>query len=159
MNENLYKIEMHVHTSESSGCALLSAEDQVRIYKEHGYAGMVITDHFGTNTGYTAILQGYYHACEAGRKYNMKIYFGLELRLEGGPEDYLVYGASPAFLEKQADITRMTLSEVKRIADRNQVLLMQAHPFRQGLRQAAGKDVHGYAGLLERAGRDPRIRQ
>lgn len=153
MDNTIYKIELHVHSAESSGCAVLSAEDQVRLYKERGYSGMVFTDHFRGNDCYTVTeegfdtsrwMKGYLCACEAGRRYGMKIYFGLELGLNYGPEDYLIYGAMPSFLTKHADITKMTLQEVKAVADQNGLLLIQAHPFRQGLKQASGEEVHGY---------------
>lgn len=147
MEEALYKIEMHVHTSESSGCSLLSAAEEVRLYQACGYAGMVITDHFGHGVSSLTLrewLCGYQNALEAGKKCGMKIYFGLELRLPGGCNDYLIYGASPSFLEQYPDITEMSLPEVKQIADDNGLLLIQAHPFRHGIKQMTIVSVHGY---------------
>lgn len=41
-----YIYDTHVHTSESSACAKLSGSEQARNYKERGYTGIIITDHF-----------------------------------------------------------------------------------------------------------------
>ena len=40
------KFELHCHTAENDKCALESAKDIVRLYKEAGYEGLVITDHY-----------------------------------------------------------------------------------------------------------------
>lgn len=41
-----YKYETHMHTSEGSACGRSSAEEMVRSYKEQGYTGVFVTDHF-----------------------------------------------------------------------------------------------------------------
>jgi len=38
--------ETHMHTSEVSACAVISAEQQVAAYKKRGYCGIISTDHF-----------------------------------------------------------------------------------------------------------------
>ena len=43
-------MEMHLHTSESSNCGRVSAADAVRLYKEAGYDGIVVTDHYSSGT-------------------------------------------------------------------------------------------------------------
>ena len=43
---NGYKYETHLHTSETSACAVSSAGDMVRAYADAGYTGIVVTDHF-----------------------------------------------------------------------------------------------------------------
>lgn len=147
MSDYLYKIETHVHTSEGSGCSQLAAEDQVRLYKEQGYAGMVITDHFGHGVCSLSVddwLKGYQNALEAGVKYGVKVYFGLEWRLAGGCNDYLLYGASPSFLERYPNIWDLSLPQFKEIADRHRLLVIQAHPFRPGIKQDTIDFVHGY---------------
>ena len=46
-----YRYETHMHTAEGSRCARAAAEEQVRFYKDRGYDGICITDHFlGGNT-------------------------------------------------------------------------------------------------------------
>ena len=42
----MYKYELHAHTHECDRDAHLSACELVHLYKDAGYAGMVITDHY-----------------------------------------------------------------------------------------------------------------
>lgn len=144
---NTYKIEMHVHTSEGSGCSQLTAEEEVRLYKEHGYAGMVITDHFGHGVCSLSVkdwLKGYQNALRAGTKHGIKVYFGFEWRLSGGCNDYLVYGADPSFPEKYPNLPEFSLPQFKEIAEQHQLVVIQAHPFRPGIKQDPIAFVDGY---------------
>ena len=46
-----YLYETHLHTSESSACAVSLGADMARACKEYGYAGIFVTDHnWGGNT-------------------------------------------------------------------------------------------------------------
>ena len=45
----MYKIETHMHVSETSGCALLSAEEMIKRYAEAGYDTVFSTDHYVKN--------------------------------------------------------------------------------------------------------------
>ena len=40
------KFETHLHTAECDKYAFVKARDAVRMYKEAGYDGMVVTDHY-----------------------------------------------------------------------------------------------------------------
>ena len=40
-----YKYELHCHTKEVSRCGAVPAAEIVKMYKENGYDGIVITDH------------------------------------------------------------------------------------------------------------------
>ncbi|MGI6707422.1 MAG: hypothetical protein ACOX6S_14745 [Clostridia bacterium] len=42
----LYKYDTHVHTAETSRCGKVDAVEVVRLYKEAGYDGIFITDHY-----------------------------------------------------------------------------------------------------------------
>ena len=46
MEHNRFLYETHVHTAESSACAHDTGAKMARAYKDAGYAGMIITDHF-----------------------------------------------------------------------------------------------------------------
>ena len=41
-----YFYETHVHTSPISACAKVSVEEMLKAYKNAGYAGVFMTDHF-----------------------------------------------------------------------------------------------------------------
>ena len=48
---NQYKYETHLHTVQGSACGWLTGAEMARIFKNGGYTGIVITDHFfGGNT-------------------------------------------------------------------------------------------------------------
>lgn len=42
----MFKIDTHVHTAETSACAKTMAREAVQLYKESGYQGIIITDHY-----------------------------------------------------------------------------------------------------------------
>lgn len=48
--------ETHLHTSEASACSIITGAEQARTYKEAGYSGIIVTDHFFN--GNTAIPKG-----------------------------------------------------------------------------------------------------
>lgn len=41
-----YLYDTHVHTSESSPCGRLNAQETVRLYSQAGFSGFCITDHY-----------------------------------------------------------------------------------------------------------------
>ena len=45
-----YKYEIHSHTKETSQCAKISAKELTEKYKELGYSGIVITNHYSDLT-------------------------------------------------------------------------------------------------------------
>ena len=46
MKTSRYLYETHMHTKESSACAHNTGAEMARAYKEAGYTGIIITDHF-----------------------------------------------------------------------------------------------------------------
>ena len=43
--------ETHMHTCQASACGKATGREQARVYKEAGFTGIIITDHFfGGNT-------------------------------------------------------------------------------------------------------------
>ena len=42
----LFRYETHTHTAEVSRCSRISAVELVRVYKDLGFSGVCITDHF-----------------------------------------------------------------------------------------------------------------
>lgn len=147
------KIEMHTHTSEGSLCGKVSASKMVEMYANAGFEGIVLTNHYGTmivdgfdvkgigkwdGFGGTGIerseryLLAYRYATEAAQKYHVKIFLGMELTLTEGVEDYLLYGIPEDFILNYPDIYRCSLPEVYKICQKENILLIQAHPCRAG---------------------------
>jgi len=119
------KIEMHVHTSEGSSCAKAEAQEIVKAYGEAGYDAIVITNHFDPlllqEFGETdeqkieRYLLGYRKAREAGKRYGVKVMFGVEIRLEPGVEDFLIYGIDEEFLFQNPNLCFLSQSFIRRI--------------------------------------------
>ena len=84
-----YKIELHAHTRPHSPCGDIPPAELIRIYAEHGYDAVAITNHFTWNLDYGLgseeetigfYLSGYNEAYEAGERLGVKVIFGAELR-------------------------------------------------------------------------------
>lgn len=137
------KIDMHVHTSEISGCAHLTAEETIRMYADAGYGAIVITNHY---------LQSYrkrfeaagldlleeYKACYEkakayGEQYGVKVFCGFELRFNQNDNDYLVYGMTFEDARDYDKIFTMTPREYSKFAEERGILFYQAHPFRNNM--------------------------
>lgn len=137
------KLEMHAHTCEVSQCAVISAKELVDGYREAGYDGIVITNHFDRGTlavlgntpeeQYQAYLRGYELAKEEGDRIGLTVILGMEIRLNCGPEDFLVYGVTEDFIRKHMGICTSSPQELYEICRANNCLLIQAHPFRTPL--------------------------
>lgn len=134
------KLEMHMHTSEVSPCAKRKALEGIRDYKEVGYDGVVITDHFNdyvleSFTGNDRervgrYLEGYYRAQEAGATLELKVLFGIETCLKGSQDDFLIYGVTPEFLYEYPRLYEMSLEKLYESVHQVGGLVIQAHPFR-----------------------------
>ena len=46
MEKEWYRYDLHVHTYEGSACARSTGAELADFYKEKGYDGIVISDHF-----------------------------------------------------------------------------------------------------------------
>lgn len=142
------KIELHLHSSEVSPCGKVPAREMVRMYKEAGYQTLVMTDHLFPSLPTLAAgktpaekaelwLKGYREAKDEAEKLGLAVLLGCEARLtEYGNEDFLVYGLTEADVEWMFAM----LESVSAIAEMSEeirskgLFLVQAHPFRPGLR-------------------------
>lgn len=138
----LYRYETHCHSSQCSACAHSTAQELVRAYKDAGYAGLILTDHFihgntSVDAGlpWAAQMERYYSAYldakAEGEKLDFDVIFALE-HAYGGGQEVLVYGIDLPFLLDNPDIPQLTVDEfAQRIHDYGAILI-QAHPYRYG---------------------------
>lgn len=129
------KLDLHVHTKEVSSCGLVSATDIVDNYIKKGYAGIVITDHFNRNffkqnKTIDDFLLGYKIAKKEGHKKGIKVYLGMELKLEKSENEYLLYGIDEEFLYHNQNLYECSLEETVDIIHNYGGIIIQAHPFR-----------------------------
>lgn len=148
------KIDVHVHTSEVSGCGQLPGAEMARLYRQAGYDAIVITDHLiaGMHQEMSArersdwYLSGYRAAREAGEKIGLTVLLGAEVRFYGGNEDFLLYGVREgdiAWVFEQLDADMRLEQFYPLVKASGRLLLIQAHPFREPLRHAPTELLDG----------------
>lgn len=145
-----YRIELHAHTKPESACSEIEPEVLAETYKDLGYHGVCVTNHFMGHDQYKDgdymdgetkeeklefYLGGYKKAKEHGDEIGIKVYLGLEIRFARESEnDYLIYGVDDEitalcydYLEKDLECFRKNVSLPKSV-------FIQAHPFRKGIK-------------------------
>jgi len=149
----MYKYELHCHTKEVSKCSAFSAKDLALHYKDNGYDGIVITDHYSLHTfcdeglfspqnHAEKFLRGYNKAKEMSDE-NFSVLCAMELRFFYNFNDYLVYGIDEEFLKRNGNLLVKGLRKFYNLCEENNLLVVQAHPFRKGLFRANPRFLHG----------------
>lgn len=157
----MYKYDLHIHTSECDKYACVCGADIVKYYKDAGYDGIVITDHYesrildwmkeeiGSSDKQDIInryLRGYYSALNEAEKIGFTVLCGAEVRFETNINDYLIYGLNEQdfyqlpFLNKLQNIEEL-LSVLPQDA-----LIVQAHPFRDKMTVCNPNKLFGIEG-------------
>ena len=145
------KLEMHVHTAECDGCATVKARDIVKMYHDHGYDGLVITDHYNVNFQDWLLqcmgrgpdvphhdlmerwMRGYYEARDEGEKLGFTVLLGAELRFDNCPNEFLIYGLEEDFFYQTPLLNHLSgLQELDSVLPEEACVFM-AHPFRNGM--------------------------
>ena len=131
--------ETHMHTSQGSACGKITGRDQLKVYRDAGYTGIIITDHFfGGTTAVDRRLpweerinlfwRGYEDAKEEGDRIGLDVFFGLEQNHAG--DEYLIYGLTMEYMKAHPEMEhwnrRQQLEEVHKAGG----CVIQAHPFR-----------------------------
>lgn len=136
----MYKYETHLHTSPVSRCARASAEESLIFYKEKGYDGVFITNHFidgniniDRSVFYEEKIDFYFsdyeNAVPLGKKIGIKVFCGIEMSNHG--TDFLVYGIGKNWFLKHPEIEKMRMSEKLSLLRDNGAFIIQAHPLRE----------------------------
>ena len=125
----------------------------MRLNKEAGVDALTITDHYSTHafnkiTGSPRekaeyFLRGWRIAKEEGEKLGIHVLFGMELRVDSGPEDFLIYGIDEDFVYENLTLYNGTLQDAYQVCNDYGALLIQAHPFRESCRPQDPRYLHG----------------
>lgn len=153
------KFELHVHTKENDLVARLGGGEIVRLYKEAGYDGLVITDHYFAmfydwfkdelcGKDHRAVinrwLAGYRAAREEGKKCDFTVLLGAEVRFDGPMiNDYLVYGIDEEFLYNAPRLNTLKSPEELLELLGEDALVVQAHPFRDNMTVRSPESLFG----------------
>lgn len=154
----MYNFELHAHTSECDKVANVGGAEMVRLYRDAGYSGIVITDHYFSlffewfkdeifpgdhKKIIERFLKGYYAARNEGEKIGFSVICGAEVRFDNTINDYLVYG-----LEERDFFELPLLNRLKNAGELVEVLpdkavVVQAHPFRDNMTVCNPEPVFG----------------
>lgn len=150
-----YLYDTHIHTIETSPCGKIPAADTVRYYADHGYTGLVITDHLHpeflqkTDPGHKdwdhlvdLYMAGYNAAKKQGDEIGFDVIFGAEMRFIENNNDYLVYNIDEAWLRAHPYVICQTAREFFE-KYKDEVLVIHAHPYRDGNQTVFEDAVHG----------------
>lgn len=146
-----YKTELHLHTSPASGCSEIPPELAVELYADLGYHSIVICNHFYDGMRFRedkqqcidAYLADYDLAVEAGKKYGVNVILGCEIRFTENANDYLLFGIDRDFLDFAYESLDMGIEEFSKQFRDDGRLLIQAHPFRNGMTEVAPEYLDG----------------
>jgi hypothetical protein len=136
-----YLYETHLHTAGVSKCAVSGGADYIAGYKDMGYSGIIVTDHFfNANCALPRNLpwkewvkrfcRGYEEAREEGARRGLDVFFGWEENFDSC-DDYLVYGLDKEWLLEHPEVRTWTRGEQYRAVKEAGGCVVQAHPFRQ----------------------------
>ena len=131
--------ETHLHTSQTSRCGSSTGAEHVRFYKDLGYTGLIVTDHFFNGSCHVPkelpwkerierYCAGYEDALIEGQKLGLDVFFGVEHNWNG--DDYLIYGIDKAWMIAHPQMEHWTRREQYEAVRAAGGCVVQAHPFR-----------------------------
>lgn len=148
-----YKYEIHCHTKEVSRCGALPVAELIKIYKDAGYSGIVLTDHYSPMTfnpseffSKKKAIDHYLRAYREAKKYNtddFTVLLGMELRFHATVNDYLIYGISEELLYDIPFLLHLYIRRASKLLRSKGCLFLQAHPFRKFITRANPKYLDG----------------
>ena len=158
----MQKFSMHIHTIRRSPCGKVEPERIVKLYKEKGYGGIIVTDHymeyvFNINNiiedkeRVDFFLSGYHETKYFGDKAGLKVFLGMELNLSkyNRPNstypvyEFLIYGLFEKFIYNNPRLYELEVGELFKLVNDNNMLMIQSHPFRPRTECANFKFMHG----------------
>ena len=140
MEKKKYIYETHMHTSPVSRCGHVGVRESLEFYKEAGYDGVFITNHFlDGNNGVDRTLSyedqikyffsDYESGIEMSDQIGIKVFCGAELSHHG--TDFLVYGLDKDWYLEHGEIMQMRKKDELELMMNSGALVIQAHPFRE----------------------------
>lgn len=139
----MFKTELHCHSKEVSECAQASAMELVKLYKDAGYSTIVLTNHFANFTynylnsrNWQDWIDKYlygYELLKSEAKGILEVLFAIEIRPIDSPNDYLLYGIGEGLLRESENLYCLSVKQLSNFCRQHGVLMIQAHPFREGM--------------------------
>jgi len=158
----LIKCEMHLHTFGGSPCGKVSPRDIAILYNRAGYGAITVTNHymkyffehmypFGSDTDRIKNYIGFYKGVEYYCKpFGIKVFLGMELNPEcmntptaSPAAEFLCYGVTEDFLYNNLRLYDYTQRELFELFNRNDIVMLQSHPFREYCTLGELEYMHG----------------
>lgn len=136
-----YRTELHAHTLPISPCSEFSPEALVEVYRGTGVDAIALTNHFTPAhlskqspedfaRDYIAAYRDFKACAEAA---GITAIFGIELRFAENSNDYLLFGVDEADVLDICNYVPLGLERFAKEYKRESMLLIQAHPKRNGM--------------------------
>lgn len=146
-----YRIELHAHTKPASRCAEIPTREVLQTFKDDGYSAIAITNHLYTSDSMSVEEYASFYRAELlnamklGEEIGIKVYAGAELCFcEENDNDYLLFGYDPDDLLYICQLMNGTLENFVRTYKTDEMFLLQAHPFRNGMQEVNSELLDGY---------------
>lgn len=145
-------IDAHIHTSGISRCSRFKPLQIIAQCLADKTDGIVLTNHcdesYVKDVGWTEWCKKYndefYIAKGAGEKYNIKVFFGIEVEsIYKKKVHYVIYGMTPEQLLKAPELYLLSQKELYEYCEQNGFVLVQAHPYRNDCTPQDPAYLHG----------------
>lgn len=151
LDDYKFKFELHAHTSPVSKCSQITPKRMIEAYKELGFSGVVITNHFcdysldlsDTKKAAEYYLKDYLDTKSEGEKAGINVFLGLEARFPQNANDYLVYGVTEEDVYVAIELLKYDIETFYKEFKTPDNLILQAHPFRNGMELANPEFIDG----------------
>jgi predicted metal-dependent phosphoesterase TrpH len=137
-----YRYETHCHTGLGSACGRFKPDEIVDFYREKGYSGIIITEHFLNGNSVARhkegltwqeqvdiLASGYEGAKQYAKQFDFDVFFGWEYSYRSA--DILTYGFDKDWLLAHPDILSLSVLEYLDMVRSEGGLCIHAHPFRE----------------------------
>jgi len=160
-----FRTELHAHTNPASPCSNFTPEEVIKRYAEIGFDSIVISNHFYPGMRFlddkekclANYIKDFEEAKGAGEKYGINVIFGCELRFTENVNDYLIFGIDPEFANMAYDSMPNGLQAFSKAFRSDSTLIIQAHPFRDGMTQMPVELLDGIEVFNTHPGQNSRI--
>jgi len=162
----MFKTELHCHSNDISQCARVNTTEIINTFVNAGYSTLVLTNHLSKYTmdvispndwiGFVDKFYGAYENLKNEAKGKLNILFGAELRFNDNNNDYLVFGLTKEILYEHEDIFDLHAEKFHKLAKENNMLFVQAHPFRNWMMVIDPRMIDGVEVFNGHMGHDSR---
>ncbi len=167
IKEYRYKTELHAHARPVSHCSEFLPEALAEVYGGVGVDTLVLTNHFTPSQvdeqSKEELVRDYWDCFtdvrEAAKKEGFSAVFAMEIRFRESNNDYLLYGITREDLPFLYDCVKsgMGIREFYRAFHREDVVILQAHPFRNGCEPIEGEFLDGMEVFNMHPGHNSRV--